>query len=91
MHAQIGETYWVRHAGDPDEAQWALVPASYWGVTVDPPEPRNLVGAVFTTREKAEAYRAAAKPGTAGARTLPLVRAKWAGDSYFRIVQDTAA
>ena len=89
MHARIGETYWVRHASDSTE--WALVPASYWGVVVDPPEPRNLVGAVFTTREKAEAYRAAAKPGTAGARALPLVRAKWAGDSYFRIMQDAAA
>ena len=66
MHARIGETYWVRHASDSTE--WALVPASYWGVVVDPPEPRNLAGAVFTTREKAEAYRAAAKPGTAGAR-----------------------
>ena len=60
----VGDAYFAFNA-TPESSKWATVTGSRYGVTLDPPEPRPSIGAVFTTREAAEAYRAAAKPGTA--------------------------
>lgn len=69
-------------SGEPD-SQWALVIGSYWGVCVDAVEPRPYIGHLFTTLERAEAWRAKAAPGTEAAQPYPWVWVRWDHGRYF--------
>ena len=80
---RVGGVYFVFNS-TPESSKWATVTGSRYGVTLDPPEPRPSIGAVFTTRKAAEAYQAAAKPGSTAASDRPLVRVEWAGGTSFR-------
>ena len=73
-----------------ESAEWCTVTGSHWGLLLDPPAPVEWTGAVFTSREAAEAYRAAARPGSVAASDRPLVRVQWRGGALFRIVPEAA-